>query len=117
MPTILVVDDSATERHLAGGLLEKRHGLTELDKRTGLKVIFASNGREALASIQQSLPDLVLTDLQMPEMNGLELVEEVRNKYSSLPIILMTGQGSEDIAVAALQRGATSYVPKKNLAT
>jgi CheY-like chemotaxis protein len=116
MATVLVVDDSAMDRHLAATLLTKRSGLTEAEKQTGITVNFATNGREALALIQQALPDLVLTDLQMPEMNGLELVKEVRMRHPSLPVILMTGQGSEDIAIQALQSGAASYVPKKNLA-
>jgi CheY-like chemotaxis protein/anti-sigma regulatory factor (Ser/Thr protein kinase) len=116
MATVLVVDDSAVDRHLVGSLLGKRPGMTAVEKRTGLTITYATNGHEALAAIQQAIPDLVLTDLQMPNMNGLELVEEVRGRYPSLPVILMTAQGSEDIAVQALQKGAASYVPKKNLA-
>jgi CheY-like chemotaxis protein/anti-sigma regulatory factor (Ser/Thr protein kinase) len=116
MATILVVDDSAVDRHLVGSMLTKRPGMTAAEKRTGLSVGYANNGREALTAIQEAMPDLVLTDLQMPNMNGLELVEELRSRYPSLPVILMTAQGSEDIAVQALQKGAASYVPKKNLA-
>jgi CheY-like chemotaxis protein/anti-sigma regulatory factor (Ser/Thr protein kinase) len=116
MATILVVDDSAVERHRAGALLEKRPGLTDAEKRTGLTAVYANNGKEALAVMEKSLPDLVVTDLQMPEMDGLELVEEVRRTYPTVPVILMTAHGSEEIATAALQRGAASYVPKKNLA-
>src|SRR5215471_2209551 len=103
MATVLVVDDSALDRHLAATLLTRQTGSTGKETGTGIDVNFASTGKEALALIQQALPDLVLTDLQMPDMNGLELVKEVRNRYPSLPIILMTGQGSEDIAIQALQ--------------
>jgi len=53
--------------------------------------------------------------MQMPEMNGLDLVREIRSKYSFLPVILMTAHGSEDIAVEALRAGAASYVPKSSL--
>lgn len=116
MPTVLVVDDSAVDRHLAGNLLEKRSGLTALEKRTGLSAIYASNGREALQLIEQKAPDLVLTDLLMPDMNGLELTEEIKRRYALIPVILMTAHGSEDIAIQALQKGAASYVPKRNLA-
>jgi CheY-like chemotaxis protein/anti-sigma regulatory factor (Ser/Thr protein kinase) len=116
MATVLVVDDSPVDRHLAGNLLGKRPGLTAVEKRTGLNVTFATDGQEALTAIQQAMPDLVLTDLQMPRMNGLQLVEEIRSRYPGLPVILMTAQGSEDIAVQALQKGAASYVPKRNLA-
>ena len=73
------------------------------------------SGREALAALPARLPDVVLTDLDMPEMNGLELVEAVRRDFPAVPVILMTALGSEEIAVEALQKGAASYVPKRNL--
>jgi CheY-like chemotaxis protein/anti-sigma regulatory factor (Ser/Thr protein kinase) len=117
MPTVLVVDDSLVERHRVGALLEKPRGLTEGAKRTtGIAIAYAANGLEALDTLRRSLPDLVLTDLQMPEMNGLELVERIRADYPSVPVILMTAHGSEEIAVQALQRGAAGYVPKRNVA-
>jgi CheY-like chemotaxis protein len=107
MPTVLVVDDSPVDRRLAGGILEKCAGLT---------VEYAVNGAEALEKIQQSAPDAVVSDLQMPELDGLELVGAVRSRYPLVPVILMTAHGSEDIAVQALARGASSYVPKAKLA-
>ncbi len=117
MATILVVDDSAVDRHLAGNLLSKRAApAAAAAQHAGLSVAYAANGQEALSAIQKEMPDLVVTDLQMSGMNGLELVEEIRSRYPSLPVILMTAHGSEDIAIQALQKGAASYVPKKNLA-
>lgn len=110
---ILIVDDSAVERRKIEGMLRRP---AEAGGAGELTVRFAVNGRDALARMAEGAPDLVLTDLQMPEMDGLELVEEVRAKYPSVPVILMTGQGSEEIAVRALHRGAASYVPKRNLA-
>lgn len=112
MTTVLIVDDSAVERRKVEGLLRRpaEPGGGEFAVR------FAANGREALARMAERVPDLVLTDLQMPEMDGLELVGEVRAQYPSVPVVLLTGQGSEEIAVLALQRGAASYVPKRNLA-
>jgi CheY-like chemotaxis protein len=104
---ILVVDDAPVDQLLVGRLLEKCEGLTP---------IYASNGREALTLIVQEEPDLVLTDLQMPEMNGLELVREIRAKHADTPVILMTAHGSEEIAIQALKKGAANYVAKKNLA-
>ena len=107
MQTILVVDDVALDRHLAGALLEEH---------SGWSAVFAEDGREALALIKLKVPDIVITDLQMPEMNGLELVQAIRRNYSYVPVILMTAHGSEEIAVAALKAGAASYVPKRDLA-
>ncbi len=106
MSTVLIVDDIAMDRRLAGRLLEKH---------ADAQVAYASNGKEALAAIQAEPPDVVVTDLQMPEMNGLELVEAVRSDYPEVPVILMTAHGSEEIAAEALRRGAAFYVPKKNL--
>ena len=107
MQTVLVVDDVTLDRHLVGALIEEH---------AGWSAIFAEDGRDALALIKLQVPDVVLTDLQMPEMNGLELVEAIRRDYSYLPVILMTAHGSEEIAVMALKAGAASYVPKRDLA-
>jgi CheY-like chemotaxis protein/anti-sigma regulatory factor (Ser/Thr protein kinase) len=107
MPTILVVDDSAVDRRLVGGLLEKDHDL---------QVEYAIHGVDALAKVEQSPPDLVLTDLIMPEMDGLDLGANMRCRFPRVPAILMTSQGSEEIAVEALQKGAASYIPKHTLA-
>lgn len=107
MATVLIVDDSAVDRRLAQGVLEKN---------ADLAFIYAVDGADALGQIKISPPDLVLTDLQMPVMSGLELVRQVREKYPLIPVILMTAQGSEEIAVQALASGASSYVPKSRLA-
>lgn len=107
MPTVLVVDDSATDRRLAGGLLEQGDEF---------EVCYAVDGSDALAQMELQVPDLVVTDLNMPELDGLELTTVIRRDYPFVPVILMTAQGSEDIAVAALQKGASSYVPKRRLA-
>ena len=107
MLKVLVVDDSAFDRKLASGLLV-RHLQAE--------VRGAEDGASALQAIAEDLPDIVITDLQMPGVNGLELVEKIRQQYPSLPVILMTAHGSEEISIQALRRGAASYVPKRNLA-
>lgn len=106
MTTVLVVDDSRLDRTRAGGILRK----------AGHEVAFAANGREALDHLAVDVPDVVVTDLQMPELDGLELVEAVRLRFPHVPVILMTAHGSEEIAVRALQKGAASYVPKRSLA-
>ncbi|MCA9054253.1 MAG: response regulator [Planctomycetaceae bacterium] len=106
MSHVLIVDDSATDRKLAGRLLEK----------SGAQVRYALHGRDALDQVQHERPDIIVCDLQMPEMNGLELVEAIRADFPAIPVILMTAQGSEQIAAEALRRGAASYVPKAALA-
>ncbi len=107
MPTILVVDDTAVDRRLAGGLLENA---------PNVEVCYAENGREALLQIGTSLPDCVVTDLQMPEIDGLELVTTINEKYPEIPVVLMTAHGSEVVAAQALANGAASFVPKSELA-
>jgi CheY-like chemotaxis protein len=105
LATVLVVDDNGIDRRLAGKCVEKE----------GLIAVYAENGREALAVIDRENPDVVLTDLQMPEMDGLQLVARMRDEHPGLPVVLMTAFGSEEIAVAALRAGAASYVPKRHL--
>lgn len=107
MPTVLVVDDTAVDRRLAGGLLENA---------PNVEVCYAQNGNEALLRIGTDLPDLVLTDLQMPDLDGLELVTSINDRYPEVPVVLMTAHGSEMIAAQALANGAASYVPKTDLA-
>ncbi|MEM7456687.1 MAG: response regulator [Planctomycetota bacterium] len=107
MPTILVVDDTAVDRRLVGGLLENA---------PNVDVCYAQNGNEALFQIGNELPDLVVTDLQMPGLDGLELVTSITEKYPQVPVVLMTAHGSENIAAQALANGAASYVPKNELA-
>lgn len=104
--SILVVDDSPIDQRLASGLLT----------RAGFTTRVAANGDDALASLAEERAELVVTDLQMPKMDGLVLVEAIRARYPDVPVILMTAHGSEDIAVRALQRGAASFVPKRDLA-
>jgi CheY-like chemotaxis protein len=102
MARVLVVEDSPTQTEQIKFLLED----------AGLEVLTAGNGLEALQAIQRSPPDIVVTDLEMPEMNGLELVEAVRRDHPTIPVVLMTAHGSEEIAALALRKGASSYVPK-----
>ena len=104
--TVLVVDDSPLDRHLAGAIIQKMGNW---------EPHFAANGIEALESIGKQKPDVVLTDMLMPEMDGLQLVQAIRSRHPLIPVILMTAHGSEDIAIQALQKGAASYVPKKSL--
>src|SRR5712691_5841401 len=107
MMRVLVVDDSPVDRRLSGRILEKVGDI---------EIFYAEEGQEALKQVEAHVPDLVLTDLQMPVLDGFGLVEAMKKDYPLIPVILMTAAGSEEIAVRALQCGAASYVPKKHLA-
>ena len=106
MARILVVDDSPFQRKVAGSLIERE---------TGMEVVYAAGGDEALEAMAARMPDLVLTDLQMPGVDGIELVEQVRQLHPQVPVVLMTASGNEEKAVAALHGGAASYIPKSIL--
>ncbi len=106
MPTILIVDDEDIDREAAERYLQPLGDL---------EILMATEGNQALELVASSAPDLMLTDLRMPGMDGLELVEQMRIEYPLIPVILMTSQGNERIAVQALQAGAASYVPKREL--
>jgi CheY-like chemotaxis protein/anti-sigma regulatory factor (Ser/Thr protein kinase) len=106
-PAILVVDDSQLEQRYVAKLLAN-HG--------GWRVAFARHGAEALASVEKEPPAVVITDMQLPVMGGLTLVEKIREKFPLVPVVLMTGTGNERAAVEALRAGAADYVPKQALA-
>lgn len=108
MNYLLVVDDSRVDREMVRGLLERR---------LNYQIEFASNGWEAVEQIESQLPLAIITDLQMPEMDGLQLTAEVRRRFATVPVILMTAHGSEEIAAEALALGAADYVPKSKLTT
>lgn len=105
-PKVLVVDDSPVDRQLAGGLLQKD---------PFIQVEYAENGPQALSQIKEFIPKLVVTDLVMPEMDGLDFVKEVVKRFPLLPVVLMTAHGNGSIAVQALKHGAASYIPKAQL--
>jgi CheY-like chemotaxis protein len=105
-PMVLVIDDSPMDRRLIAGLLE--------DKLSA-RVLYAVDGEEGLKILSKVNPALVLTDMQMPKMDGLQVVEQVRALRPNLPVILMPGDGNEELALQALQAGAASYVPKQML--
>ncbi|NQT14531.1 MAG: response regulator [Planctomycetes bacterium] len=107
MVSVLVVDDSADDLRLIVSLLEA-------DAK--LDVTSAEHGVEALEKMKGSAFDLVVTELAMPELDGLGLVQVASREYPLVPVIIVTAQGNEEIAVRALEQGAASYVPKRVLA-
>jgi CheY-like chemotaxis protein/anti-sigma regulatory factor (Ser/Thr protein kinase) len=107
MPAILIVDDEPIHRELAHRFLMRL---------ADLEVYFAESGEEALRRIEEHPLDLILTDLRMPGMSGLDLVRTIQEDCPYLPVVLMTGYGNETLAVRALTAGAASYVPKSEMA-
>ena len=107
MTDILLVDDSPVDRNLFSSLLGK---VDDFSVRT------CEDGQAALDAMDMKLPDIVVTDMQMPGMDGLELVQQIRQFHPRTPVVLITGQGSEDLATKALRAGAGGYVPKSNSA-
>ncbi|MEM9827777.1 MAG: response regulator [Planctomycetota bacterium] len=102
---LLVVDDSETARHLMRSILEA----------DGFAVETVADAESALAALHAATPIAIITDLEMPGMSGLDLVQTLRGTHPSVPVILSTAKGSEDIAASALRVGAASYVPKRDV--
>ena len=101
-PTILIVDD----QQIILFLLE-----THL-RQAGFVPVTASSGAEALALLERHPVDLIISDLVMPQMGGLQLMERVRELHPGIPIIVITSHGSVEGAVEAMRRGAYDYLEK-----
>jgi len=99
--TILVVDDKANVRQLLSDYLTEQ----------GYKVILATNGREALYTARHEMPDAILLDIMMPEMDGYQFLREYRRERSA-PVIIITAREEETDAVLGLELGADDYVIK-----
>jgi two-component system, NtrC family, response regulator len=102
MDTILVVDDEANYLTVMEALLEE----------AGYEVLTALSGPEALKVVAQSDVDVVLTDMKMPKMSGIELLDELKRLYPDIPVILMTAFGTVEKAVEAMKKGAFDYILK-----
>ncbi|MBM4347658.1 MAG: sigma-54-dependent Fis family transcriptional regulator [Deltaproteobacteria bacterium] len=100
---ILVVDDEAPLRDIL------QRGLTQMG---GFSIEVAQNGQEAIGKIEGEIFDLVLTDLMMPEMDGMELLKIIQGTRPEMPVIMMTAYGSIDTAVEAMKTGANDYITK-----
>jgi Response regulators consisting of a CheY-like receiver domain and a winged-helix DNA-binding domain len=80
-------------------------------KKDGHQLILARDGREALEKIDQFLPELVITDIMMPYLSGLEVVAALREKHQT-PIIILSAMGQEDIVLEAFRLGADDFITK-----
>ena len=107
MPHILLAEDSPTHTALMRSLLVE----------AGHTVHCVPDGVDAVREIEKQAFDLLITDLRMPEMNGLELVQAVAKSHPELATIVVTARGSEALAVDALAQGAANFVPKNSLST
>lgn len=101
---VLLVDDDPQLRQLLGDRL----------RTSGYHVIFAANGQEGIAKVQQEEPEVVLLDLEMPEMNGMAVLAEIRRCNTDLPVIMRTAYGTTAKAQEALQYGANAFLAKSS---
>ena len=101
LPLVLVVDDDVFRNRLCRAFSERNWVADAV-----------SNGNDALIFAQNRSPDLVLVDLRMPGMGGLDLVQELRAVDSSMKIVMLTGYGSIPTAISAVKRGADYYLSK-----
>ena len=101
---VLVVDDSKTELMFLSDMLQKQ----------GLQVRTAENGEEALRSLAEDRPDLILMDVVMPGQNGFQLTRAITRDplYADLPIIMCTSKNQETDRVWGMRQGARDYIPK-----
>lgn len=101
-PRVLVVDDEQSARA----------GLAELMRDEGYSVRSAADGFKAIGQLEEWIPDLVVTDVHMPGMNGIELMEKIRARIPSMGVVVMTAHSTVEKAVEAMQLGADDYLTK-----
>jgi len=100
-PTILVIDDEPGMQHMLTRLLQPAYA-----------VAVAGSGPEGLAQVDAVAPDLILLDLQLPQMSGMSVLRQLRDTGKDVPVIILTAYGSVDAAVQALKCGAVDYLGK-----
>ena len=102
MAKILVIDDDAHDRDLIGAVLEER----------GYEVILAENGRTGLMLCYRQHPDAVVLDLRMPELDGRSVLQQFRTLNPTLPVVVFSGEGTDEVEQEVLNRGATAFIQK-----
>jgi two-component system response regulator AtoC len=99
---LLVIDDDASLRYTLEAVLSD----------AGFSVETSETGEKGIAAFESHGADVVITDLAMPEMNGMQVLETLRALDPSVPVLMLTAHGSERLAVAAMKAGASDYLPK-----
>ncbi|MGQ9615896.1 MAG: response regulator [Spirochaetota bacterium] len=102
MKKILIIDDNAPVREILKSALKDK----------GYTVYEAKNGEEGLAIFKNIKPEIVLTDVRMPELSGIEITKHIKEIKEDADVIIMTGFGSEELVIEALQAGASNYIKK-----
>ncbi len=104
MSTVLIVEDSIAQREM----------ITDLLKASGLSVTHASDGLEALQTIQNICPDLVVLDIVMPRMNGYEVCRRLKSdpKTQNVPVVMCSSKGEEFDRYWGMKQGADAYIAK-----
>lgn len=98
---ILVVDDDAMNLRRTKIILEKQY-----------RVVLAESGEKALEKLESNEIDLILLDIEMPGMNGMETFEHIKERYDGIPVIFLTASGYEDDVKSAIRLGAVNYLKK-----
>lgn len=105
-PTLLIVDDDEADRALYKRFLRRPDGTQPYE------LFEATSGRDAIELYESLKPDCVLLDYKLPDMTGLDVLQKIGEMTTILPVVMLTGQGSEDIAASTFKRGAQDYITK-----
>ena len=102
MTKILVIDD---ERSI-------RNSMKDILQHEGYEVVLAENGMEGLVSVKSEKPDVVFCDIKMPKMEGIEVLERIKEFSADTPVIMISGHGTIDTAIEAIRKGAYDFIEK-----
>ena len=102
MAKILVIDD---ERSI-------RNSMKDILSFEGHEVVLAENGMEGLVSVKTEKPEVVFCDIKMPKMEGIEVLERIKEFTSDVPVIMISGHGTIDTAIEAIKKGAYDFIEK-----
>src|SRR5258706_1240461 len=102
---ILVIDDSEDDRELYRRALSKRAD-------AHYDIVEAQDGERGLIQIEETAPDCILLDYSLPGHNGIEVLKRIHARHPHIPLVMLTGQGNETVAVAAMRQGAQNYIAK-----